>query len=400
MGHSNGKIFAPVSLEADIFAVLNIPVNGATSAQDAFISDNINYASRIKPIRGYGFEALTTAQFAGTAADNNQGIFYGLKVGDVFGYIKNLHDCTFEYQKVRPGTDWLRGTDFDGYDHNAVMNPQGTLPDIAYYDKVGANALSIDINYSTSNTTGVDINDIIAVGNASVTATLGQSYPCILVSDIQRTKNWARALKRVSGNDYAQMQVSGAWQRGWYAEINDYTHSGDQSPESFFKSELTRLVTVFFINEINSQALGIDLRKWVDVTSLVVGLQGFACPSASGKQIPFKRSASKGIMLNFLMLSGNKGTVSWKWVDPDATVTYKYTITIFNPNGSVLTSASGTRKWDGQPLTQLTSTFNQSITLPIVGSLPSGNYRYQWSVVNNAIPTQLYNQGEGTYTVS
>lgn len=280
------------------------------------------------------------------------------------------------------------------------MNPQGALPDIAYYDKTGASALSVDINYSTSNTTGVDINDIIAVGNASVTATLGQSYPCILVSDIQRTKNWARALKRVSGNDYAQMQVSGAWQRGWYAEINDYAHVGDQSPESFFKSELTRLVTVFFINEINSQALGIDLRKWVDVTSLVVGLQGFACPGASGKQIPFKRSASKGIMLNYLMLSGNKGTVSWKWVDPDASVTYKYTITIFNPNGSVLTSASGTRKWDGQPLTQLTSTFNQSITLPIVGSLPSGNYRYQWSVVNNAIPTQLYNQGEGTYTVS
>lgn len=104
MGHSNGKIFNPVSFEADIFPVLNIPVNGATSAQDAFISDNINYASKIKPIRGYSFEALTTAQFAGTTADNNQGIFYGLKVGDVFGYIKTCMTAHSSIKKCDPAS--------------------------------------------------------------------------------------------------------------------------------------------------------------------------------------------------------------------------------------------------------------------------------------------------------
>ena len=400
MGHSNGKIFGPVSFEADIFPVLNIPVNGATSAQDAFISDNINPASKIKPIRGYGFEALTTAQFAGTAADNNQGIFYGLKVGDVFGYIKNLHDCTFEYQKVRPGVDWLRGTDFDGYDQAAKFNPQGTLPALAHFDKTGADALSVHIDYSTSNKTGVDINDIIKVGNASVTATLGQSYPCILISDLARTKNWARALKRVQGNDYNTLQVQGAWQQGWYAEINEYSYSGaSSSPESFFKSEATRLVTVFFLNDISSTALGVDIRKWVDVTSLAVSIQGFACPAASAKQIQFKRSATAGIKYSWMMLAGNRATVSWEWVDPDPNITYKYTITILNPNGSVVTSASGTRKWDGKPLTDVTKTFNQSITLPIVGSLPAGTYNLQWTVVNNAIPTQVYNQGTSTYKV-
>lgn len=101
-----------------------------------------------------------------------------------------------------------------------------------------------------------------------------------------------------------------------------------------------------------------------------------------------------------MMLMGNRATVSWEWVDPDPNITYQYTITIFNPQGSVVHSASGTRKWDGQPLTEVTKTFNQSITLPIVGSLPAGTYRLQWTVVNNAIPTQVYNQGTSTYQVS
>lgn len=394
------KIWGPVNVETDIFAVLGIPVSGAGANYLAFISDNINPASKIKPIRGFDQRALTTDQFAGTAADNAQGIFYGVKCGDVYGSIKNLHDCTFEYQKVRPGTDECRNSDFDGYDQAAKFNPQGTLPALAHFDKTGANALYVHIDYSTSNTTGVDINDIIKVGNASVTATLGQSYPCILISDLARTKNWARALKRVQGNDYNTLQVQGAWQQGWYAEINEYSYSGaSNSPESFFKSEATRLVTVFFLNDISSTALGVDIRKWVDVTSLAVSIQGFACPAASAKQVQFKRSATAGIKYSWMMLAGNRATVSWEWVDPDPNITYKYTITILNPNGSVVTSASGTRKWDGKPLTDLTKTFNQSITLPIVGSLPAGTYNLQWTVVNNAIPTQVYNQGTSTYKV-
>lgn len=268
------KIWGPGNIEADIFAVLGIPVSGPGANHLAFISDNINPASKVKPIRGFDQKALTTAQFAGTAADNSRGIFYGVKVGDVYGSIKNLHDCTFEYQKVRPGTDWCRNTDFDGYDQAAKFNPQGTLPALAHFDKTGADALYVHIDYSTSNTTGVDINDIIKVGNASVTATLGQSYPCILISDLNRTKNWARALKRVQGNDYNTMQVSSAWQQGWYAEINEYTHVGDTSPESFFKSEATRLVTVFFFKR--------DLRHISRCRPPQMGRCLLACRSHTG----------------------------------------------------------------------------------------------------------------------
>ena len=120
--NSNGKITAPVSLHADVYPVLGLTKTG-TYYDTGWVCSNshgkINKWSKRKPIRYAQPGELTDAQFKGTYADNNQGIYYGMKVASEAGRLGQLHTASWEYLPPRPGTDWCRLTDFVGYDHNA-----------------------------------------------------------------------------------------------------------------------------------------------------------------------------------------------------------------------------------------------------------------------------------------
>lgn len=97
---SKGKITRPINF-ADPYTCLGVtPGTGGYSPNVICSSPRINPASKHKPIRGFGHEALTEAQFKGTPGDNAAGIYYGIKLGGMGGRIEYMHDCTYEYQRA------------------------------------------------------------------------------------------------------------------------------------------------------------------------------------------------------------------------------------------------------------------------------------------------------------
>ena len=97
MGHSNGKITAPVGLDSDVYPTLGIsPTSNGYDLGYACFSEKINMWSYIKP-KEASSPSLDNASLPGIIYDSvNKKLVYD-----------------------RPKT-WARLTDFDGYDHQAT----------------------------------------------------------------------------------------------------------------------------------------------------------------------------------------------------------------------------------------------------------------------------------------
>ena len=157
----NNILVGPINLVEAYNYMGAVLTNNTYDIYTLALSGLINKWSKHKFIRYDKPSALSELEFAGTINDRANGIFYGLKLANVGGRIETMHEATFEYQRLRLGTDWARLTDLNGYDKNAKPNPIGTLPEIIHVDVAPAHGI-IDINYDTYNTTGVNIADVIA----------------------------------------------------------------------------------------------------------------------------------------------------------------------------------------------------------------------------------------------
>ena len=121
MSHSNGIIKAPVDLVGDVAAVL-----GVATYDVGYLCGNahgqINKWARYKPIRHTSNGELKDQQFADQ--------MFGLSPGATFSGVEGLvaaveggtfaAKCGWTYEPPRPGTDWCRLTDFNGYNANAT----------------------------------------------------------------------------------------------------------------------------------------------------------------------------------------------------------------------------------------------------------------------------------------
>ena len=285
MGNSNGKIYGVIDLETDVYKVLGL--GGLPDVGTACGSEKINKWSKRKPVRYNTPEELTDAQFKGTVADNGAGIFYGLVCGSEAGMLQDLHERDWEYLRVRPGTDWCRLTDFDGYDHNAVCTLEGQVlagtdeESFIYYNLDKSLVAAVQYDRSGQNTTGVDIADIIPGGSD---ITIGDYYPCVLVGNYARAMaNWNLSGGSVAAGEelvFTPLQYNGAW----------YTR--------FFAPELAAVpgmaegevlpVTVFLVSSI-FQANLVNLRdSWVDVRGAMWALNFFTVPGAVGVSVRFE----------------------------------------------------------------------------------------------------------------
>ena len=186
----NNILVGPINLVEAYNYMGAVLTNNTYDIYTLALSGLINKWSKHKFIRYDKPSALSELEFAGTINDRANGIFYGLKLANVGGRIETMHEATFEYQRLRLGTDWARLTDLNGYDKNAKPNPIGTLPEIIHVDVAPAHGI-IDINYDTYNTTGVNIADVIASMSTSG-ADLKNFYPCVLVT--VGNKKYCRAL--------------------------------------------------------------------------------------------------------------------------------------------------------------------------------------------------------------
>lgn len=279
--NSNGKITAPVSLHADVYPVLGL--TKTVMYDTGWVCGNshgkINKWSKKKPIRYPQPGELTDAQFKGTAADNIQGIYYGLKVASQAGLLGQMHDVDWEYLPPRPGTDWCRLTDFVGYDHNAEPTLSGmyTGGDPCYYNADRSFTVYINFDYQGNNTTGVDIVDMLPV---NVAEDVGNYYPCILIG------SYARVLYNTNISSsteveptYTPLRYNNAWQQRFFAHVSDLPGVKDGT---------TYQCTVFLIRKVYQAGIFDFRTAWVNVADTINAYNAFSVPGLISLQIPFE----------------------------------------------------------------------------------------------------------------
>lgn len=285
MSHdSNGNIWAPVNLE-EVYNVLGVTPVGMPDV--GYICSNqhgrINKWSKVKPIRYDTPRALQETEFKGSWADNNQGIYYGLEASTEAGRLIQLHDATWNYLAPRPGTDWCRLTDFDGYDHQAepTLNGRFWLDDGQPVNYNIERSLQAEIyyDYQGTNDTGVDINEFLP---DTVAEDIGDYYPGILVG------NYARALYPFSLNtsvdvgDYTLSTLrgsNGAWYQSWFADL-------DGHPDIEDGAELK--CTVFLIRKLWQEGIFDMRQQWIDVSSTINAYNAFSVPGAIARMLTFE----------------------------------------------------------------------------------------------------------------
>lgn len=188
------KITVPISTE-DVSEALN-ELSGDIGT--LCVSDEINDWAKYKPIVYPSWKELTENQRIGTAEDNRNNIFYGIKISGlptsaiIDESFADMHSATFKYIKPSGGPFApFRILDFDGYNHNAVPNPYASFASDGnslegFYndaDLVMGGISGITVQYSENNLDGVNFAEILAGGKVSLSDVLNKAYPCILITD-------------------------------------------------------------------------------------------------------------------------------------------------------------------------------------------------------------------------
>lgn len=289
MATNNGIISAPgIGLEPDIYGTLGVGrQNGLfdTGYICCNIHGKINKRSKVKPVRYDVRGEITEQQMRNT--DPANGIYYGLKMTDSVKELVRVHDCDFTYYPPR-ATDAQRMTDFNGYDHRAVFMPNAVPPSTVDISYSGACKIAATIYSWDDNGTGVSLRDLLSFDYDNM-------YPCILVSNLERTENYATALINKAAGVPTVMKYNNVWATN--LETRSFVGRAD-----FFHEEATRLVSLFFATKL--QGTGMDLTQWEEVTGKQPGIDFLGCPEAVAIQVPFV-NYEEADFVDFTIVSAN-----------------------------------------------------------------------------------------------
>lgn len=397
----NNILVGPINLVEAYNYMGAVLTNNTYDIYTLALSGLINKWSKHKFIRYDKPSALSELEFAGTINDRANGIFYGLKLANVGGRIETMHEATFEYQRLRLGTDWARLTDLNGYDKNAKPNPIGTLPEIIHVDVAPAHGI-IDINYDTYNTTGVNIADVIASMSTSG-ADLKNFYPCVLVT--VGNKKYCRALWNMAYDllylnnsdrkylGYTTFYHNNTWARQWALITQGLPGAADGKSIT---------ATVFFQRSIGVGNGGVagdpDFREWQAVDSLIVMNTGYACPEAVAKTIQLRNLITKG--LNITGGSWGRSTtlnnimvgLSWEWVQPAEGATYTLNGTLYDSSNNPIGSLSGSYAY--HPDLMLLMSFDIRPSLLLIPETMV--FTLRWTITSSLRPASPCNSGTTT----
>lgn len=397
----NNILVGPINLVEAYNYMGAVPTNNIYDIYTLALSGLINKWSKHKFIRYDKPSTLSELEFAGTVQDRVDGIFYGLKLANVGGRIETMHEATFEYQRLRLGTDWARLTDLNGYDKNAKPNPIGTLPEIIHVDVSPAHGV-VEINYDTYNTTGVNIADVIASMSTSG-ADLKDFYPCVLVT--VGNKKYCRALWNMAYDllnlhnsdrkylGYTTFYHNNTWARQWALITQGLPGATDGA---------TLTATVFFQRSIGVGNGGVagdpDFREWQAVDSLIVMNTGYACPEAVAKTIQLRNLITKG--LNITGGSWGRSTtlnnimvgLSSEWIQPAEGATYTLNGTLYDSNNNPIGSLSGSYAY--HPDLMLLLSFDVKPSLLLIPETEV--FTLRWTVTSSLRPASPCNSGTTT----
>lgn len=436
---NNGKIDIPLGYDQDdvveeIAGLLNVNprADGLYRIADVCLADNINKWSRCKPIEHPSTSPLTSEQRKGSADQQADGIFYGIKINgnvnhNIDASLAQVHNVTFEY--IRP-TGWKRLLDFNGYVHGAVASPSYTMGDEGTWEDDSTTyggIRGIHINYSTTDKSGVNLTDRLVGVNAD--DTLKHAFPAIVITKDDGT-SYMTALF-LQGTTIAEplMDSDGRVDstRYYQAIMNKPEYSPvstDISPNSpFNKAEIVTASVVLIrsasttqplLNVANTAANNFGLN-WIRLQN---GLKTQAFPVVlagdNGMAITLK-DLFKGVKfipdnIGALAVSGNAPSVVVKYVETTGetstnqiTLTARVTITSIKTQygGSLSPSGAGGTKvvtlngWNGSgPLNQVVvpctalcqsgETWSGYVTLDTKDgnreSQSSGKYNFEFTV--------------------
>lgn len=129
MSNNNGIISAPIGLQPDVYGVLGLVKTG-TYYDVGYACSNehgrTNKWARYKPVRYNTPGEITEA--------NRKSVYQGLSVSPYGAQgLYNEYNAgmpnAWKYLAPRPGTDWCRMTDFDGYNHEAEPFLRSGMPE-------------------------------------------------------------------------------------------------------------------------------------------------------------------------------------------------------------------------------------------------------------------------------
>jgi hypothetical protein len=213
--------------------------------------------AKYKPIEHPSTGTLTLEQRKGSADQQADGIFYGVKInGNVSQKIDTnlaqVHNVTFEY--VRP-TGWKRLYDFDGYAHHAVPKPYAYLPtEECYFNDEDLNnrgISGIQCNYMNGDTSGIDFTDrLVSVAGSD---TLAKAFPSIVITKSDGT--YFTALNYSQDDSYRPLYNGFNYADGtWYCNMSKKVMNGVDEMSSPFTSEEEVTASIILIKSASATA--------------------------------------------------------------------------------------------------------------------------------------------------
>ena len=284
-----------ISLEEVAACIGDVLVNdnGDIDLAATCLSDKVNIWSKHKPIDCDTWGALTEEQRRGTAEDNRNNIYYGVKIenlptsavlDDSLAY---MHLAKFTY--IKP-TSKFRLLDFDGYKHTAKPNPYASFPSdnnkiTGFYNDEnlamgGINGITVQ--YRENDQYGINFAEILAGAGESLSDVLDKAYPCILITD-EDDRSFFTALS-VKGED-GSLNPSTLVRNGelidetWCVKINKPVKSSTSvngssstppwsSPQTGMKATLFLLESASIYEPVIGSALGDDFHdNWIQAES-------------------------------------------------------------------------------------------------------------------------------------
>lgn len=336
-----------------------VDTNGNVDVGMMCSSPKVSKWAKRKPIRFPKWTGLTDDERKGTVADNNQGIFYGVQfpaAGSAVldASIATIHDATYDYLQPRGGaSEPFRLDDFNGYDHDAEPNPvaffnklsDGSL--VGYRDDMGGavgGLQNITVNYSESNTVGINLVEIYAstLGEAFNSEALSKTYPCILISNAAGTLNYFTALEYTDDNGLVgprPLMKSGviAQPSRWSVRFTKTLISSESVGDTLrppFSSDMTGLrASIFLLKSISiagpllsgNMTVGVNFGKnWIDVAQgIAASFRAIVVPKDNGVSLSLRTYSLYSYYIASLTQSGAIFSVPLSFYNPQGEATGK-----------------------------------------------------------------------------
>lgn len=291
-----------------------------TSPAKIVLHANINKWSKVKPIRYPKYEKLLASEFSGSTSDHMQGYWYGVLCATEGTKWSNLHNIDFTYLRPTGGDNSPgRLSDFIGYDHAAVATMRASVLSTGYRDLVNNYRVNIAIDTTGTNTTGIDIANIVQEASG---LQLSTCFPFILVG------SYVSALKNASHGDgqgnypVTKIFYENAWQRNFLADLSTCPGLGIG----------TIKVTVFLVPSTSGSILPPLDGSWTDLsdsTPQLFSARAFPMPDGTGMDVYISdyyeaaMPAKVGVSANS---TGIHTLISWPSGEPTSTTTVRVTL--------------------------------------------------------------------------